>query len=125
MAQRAGTLHYVAPEVLRDSYNEKCDVWTGFVLVTRVPSINERARRVKALAAHVHHVLLLAKECRHRSFPGMHRLEALAADAEEETSQLVLESQPHFKFSDWQVVPVALQELVRDMLTSDTKQRLG
>ena len=44
MKEKYGTPYYIAPEVLRQDYNEKCDVWSCgvilFILLTGRPPFN-------------------------------------------------------------------------------------
>jgi calcium-dependent protein kinase len=56
MTQSFGTAYYIAPEVLKGSYNEKCDIWSLgvilYIILSGIPPFNgandkEIIRRVK------------------------------------------------------------------------------
>jgi calcium-dependent protein kinase len=56
MTQSFGTAYYIAPEVLKGAYNEKCDIWSLgvilYIILSGIPPFNgandkEIIRRVK------------------------------------------------------------------------------
>ena len=57
MNQRFGTPYYIAPEVLRKDYNEKCDIWSigvmTYIMISGYPPFNAQTdngimKKVKA-----------------------------------------------------------------------------
>lgn len=86
-----GTAYYVAPEVLRGDYDEKCDVWSCGVIM---------------------YILL----CGYPPFNG---------DNDDEIYEAVLQGEFEFPDAEWDNVSKEAKDLIKKMLTLDTKKRVS
>eukprot|EP00602_Paraphysomonas_sp_CaronLab_P000596 CAMPEP_0185023354 /NCGR_PEP_ID=MMETSP1103-20130426/6035_1 /TAXON_ID=36769 /ORGANISM="Paraphysomonas bandaiensis, Strain Caron Lab Isolate" /LENGTH=732 /DNA_ID=CAMNT_0027555911 /DNA_START=177 /DNA_END=2375 /DNA_ORIENTATION=+ len=100
MKTRCGTLYATAPEVLRESYDERCDVWSAGVVAFTMLS---GRKPFEALVLHP----------------------ASGEDSDGKCSVManILMGRYHYRHKDWKKVSSTAMEFTQKMLTHDYKQR--
>eukprot|EP00602_Paraphysomonas_sp_CaronLab_P008230 CAMPEP_0185019716 /NCGR_PEP_ID=MMETSP1103-20130426/2319_1 /TAXON_ID=36769 /ORGANISM="Paraphysomonas bandaiensis, Strain Caron Lab Isolate" /LENGTH=725 /DNA_ID=CAMNT_0027550177 /DNA_START=260 /DNA_END=2437 /DNA_ORIENTATION=+ len=102
MKTRCGTLYATAPEVLRESYDERCDVWSAGVVAFTLLS---GRKPFEALVLHP----------------------ASGEDSDGKCSVManILMGRYHYRHKDWKRVSSTAMDFTQKMLTHDYKQRWG
>ena len=102
-----GTPHYMAPEVIKQSYDEKCDLWSLGVIAYQLFSQGE-------FPFDGNHEMAIFKEIKRSSIylPEEQNVDAQSADCSSDNSQY-----------DWKTMTEEAKDFIRQLLTKNPSKR--